>query len=137
MKSYRWLSPLIAGLLAAGAVLCAFANVFLAPYFFNIHPKGPTPSLVYVMAGSAAVLAIAVAVRWPRLQAALLRILLATAFIYVVSKPLAIPYTYWLSTLPLTPTAKYWVYRGPGGATLGLLPTIAAVLLGGRYLFRL
>lgn len=137
MKSYRWLNILLAGLLAAGAVLFAFANVFLTPYFFNVHPKGPTPGLVFAMAGTAAALALAIAIVWPGLQASLIRVLLATAFIYLVSKPLAVPYTYWLSTLPLVPTAKYWVYRGPGGATLGLLPTIAAVVVGGRYLFGL
>jgi membrane protease YdiL (CAAX protease family) len=87
------------------------------------------------MAAAAATLALVVAAAWPHRQASLVRVLAVTAFIYLIYRPLAMPWSFWLSTLPFTPTQQFWMFRGPGGAICGLLPSVVAVLLGGRYLF--
>jgi membrane protease YdiL (CAAX protease family) len=89
------------------------------------------------MAAAAVVAAAIVAVVWPRCQVGLVRVLTVTAFIYLIFRPLAMPWSYWLSTLPLTKDQQYWVFRGPGGAICGLLPSAIAVVVGGRYLFGL
>jgi len=130
-------SVLLAGGLAAAAILFCFANVLIGPYFFPSTELNPAPGLVLIMAIGAAVLAGFFAVISPQRQGALLRVLAVTAFVYLSFRPLDLPAIYGLSKLPLTKTAKYWAYRGPGGAVLGTLPAALAVLLGGRYLFGL
>src|SRR5262245_64691471 len=100
----------------------------------NYRPNPPT-HWVWAMAAAAAVLAAVAAAAQPRGGAAAVRVLAVTAFVYLIFRPLAMPWSYWLSTLPLTPDQKFWVYRGPGGAICGNLPSAVAVLVGGRYLF--
>jgi membrane protease YdiL (CAAX protease family) len=115
-------------------VLC-FSDVFFGPYLAkNLRPNPPV-SWVLISAAVAAALATAVGLARPGWSASLVRILTVTAFIYLVYRPLAMPWSYWLSTLPLTRTEQFWVFRGPGGAICGLLPSVAAVILGGHFLF--
>jgi membrane protease YdiL (CAAX protease family) len=135
MPLSRWQATLLAGGLAAGGVLACFANVFLTPYFFPTIRPSPPEEWVLVFAGAAAAVAVAFALAWPQYQTSLLRILAVTAFVYLASKPLGIPWGAWLSALPLTNDQRYWVVRGPGGGVLGLVPTVAVVLLGGYFLF--
>jgi hypothetical protein len=136
-QASRWPKAALAGALAAAAVFCCFANVLIGPYFFPKTELNPAPRLVLEMAGAAAALAMGFGLAWPRQQERLLRVLAATAFVYLSFRPLDLPCIYGLSRLSLTSTEKYWAYCGPGGAVLGTLPAALVVLLGGRYLFGL
>jgi membrane protease YdiL (CAAX protease family) len=89
------------------------------------------------LAATAATVTVVITVVWPRSQISLVRILTVTVFIYLIFRPLAMPWSYWLSTLPFTSTEQFWIVRGPGGAIFGLLPSVVCVLLGGRFLFRM
>jgi membrane protease YdiL (CAAX protease family) len=131
----RLASAALAATLAASCVLFGFADAFLGPYLSKTFRPNPAPAWVLAAAGAAAVGTAAAAVTWPRGRAALVRVLAVTAFVYLAFRPLAMPWSYWLSTFPLTPPQRYWLYRGPGGAAGGLLPSAAVVLAGGRYLF--
>lgn len=124
-----------AAVLGAACVLLCFANVWLGPYLSKGFRANPPLDWVLAMSAGAAISAAALAIGRPRLQASLVRVLAATAFIYLMFRPLSLPWSAWLATLPLTPDQQYWLFRGPGGAICGLLPSNAAVLLGGRYLF--
>src|SRR5262249_1045181 len=62
------------------------------------------------------------------------RVLAAAAFVYL-SWRLAILWINWLSTLPLSPSQEYWLYKGPGEGAVGILPSAVLVPLGGRFLF--
>ena len=65
---------------------------------------------ILVMVAAAAVAAALIAVVRPRWQDALVGILAVTAFIFLIFRPLAMPWTLWLSTLPLSPTQQYWAF---------------------------
>jgi membrane protease YdiL (CAAX protease family) len=90
--------------------------------------------LVFGLAGAGAVLAAAVSGALPRYHVGVIRVLAATAFVYM-SWRLAIFWIDALSALPLSPEQAYWVYKGPGSGAFGLLPSAILVLLGGRFLF--
>jgi membrane protease YdiL (CAAX protease family) len=135
MPKSRFWNVALAAALAAACVLLCFADVFFGPYLSkNFRPNPPT-RWVFALAAAAAILAGTVAILWPRCQASLVRVLAVTAFIYLIFRPLAMPWSFWLTTFPLTPAQQFWLVRGPGGAICGLLPSVVAVLLGGRYLF--
>jgi membrane protease YdiL (CAAX protease family) len=135
LQNSRFRNIAAAAALGAACVLFCFADVFFGPYMSKNYRPNPPTSWVLVMAAAAAALAVVVAVAWPRGQASLIRILAVTAFIYLIYRPLAMPWSFWLATFPLTPAQQFWLYRGPGGAIGGLFPSAVAVLLGGRYLF--
>jgi membrane protease YdiL (CAAX protease family) len=131
----RWLRAALAGALGGVCVLLCFADVFFGPYLWNRYCPNPPVAYVLAMAGGAATLALAAALAWPGRQRELIRVLAVTAFVYLVFRPVAMPWSQWLMTLGMTPTAQYWLVSGPGGGILGLLPSTIALLLGGRYLF--
>src|SRR5205807_196951 len=112
-----------------------FADVFFGPYLWTNYRSNPPVLWVIVLAAIAATSAAAVALIWPRCQTSLLGILAVTAFVYLIFRPLAMPWSFWLMTLPLGSSEQYWLVRGPGGAVCGLLPSAIAVVVGGRYLF--
>jgi membrane protease YdiL (CAAX protease family) len=131
----RWLRAALAGVLGGVCVVLCFADVFFGPYLWSGYRPFLPVAYVLAMAAGAAILAVSFALIWPGRQQGLIRILAVTAFVYLVFRPVAMPWSYWLSTLGLGSTADYWLWRGPGGAILGLLPSTILLLLGGRYLF--
>lgn len=135
MPNSRVWNVVLAATLGAVCVLFCFSDVFFGRYLAKNFRLNPPVHWVFTLAAAAATLAAVVAIARPRWQASLVRLLAVTAFIYLIFRPLAIPWSFWLSTLPLTPTQQYWLFRGPGGASCGLLPSVIAVLLGGKYLF--
>jgi membrane protease YdiL (CAAX protease family) len=136
LRASRWQKVPVAGAWGALVVLAYFAPWFFSSFLY----ENWTPSLAYhwvfIIAATAALLAAAVAVTWSQCQVRLIRILAVTTFIYVVWR-LAIPWVFWLSKLPLTPEGQYWVYKGPGSGSLGLLPSAIVILVAGRFVFGL
>jgi membrane protease YdiL (CAAX protease family) len=122
-------------MLGAAVVLIYFSSL-LYPASFKFRENLPTPNVVLGITALGAAAAAAIAIAFPRSEAGLIRVLAATALVYL-SFRLAIPWILFLSKLPLTTAQKYWVYRGPGNAVVGLLPSATAVLLAGRFLFGL
>jgi membrane protease YdiL (CAAX protease family) len=134
MRAGSWRTVALAGAAGATVVLVYFSPWLLSPFLF-MPSKHPVPNtLILAIAVAGAVLAAAMARALPRYAMAVVRVLAATAFVYL-SWRLAIFWIYWLATLPLAPSEAYWVYKGPGSGALGLLPSAVLVLLGGRFLF--
>ena len=125
----------VAALLAAAAVVLCYSDVFFGAYLSKNFRPNPPAVWVIAMAGGAAVLAAAIALVWPRFRTGLVRVLAATAFVFLIYRPMAMPWSYWLSTLSLSRAEQYWVFRGPGGAIFGLLPSAIVVVLVGHYVF--
>jgi membrane protease YdiL (CAAX protease family) len=130
----RWQNAALAGAWAAVTVLVYFSPWFFSPYLFEGWKHSLTPSWIFAIAAGAAFLTATFAVALPRYQVPVIRVLMVTAFVYLTWR-LAIFWIAWLARLPLTPDQRYWVYQGPGSGVLGLVPTVAAILLGGRLLF--
>ena len=134
MPAGSWRRVALAGTTGATVVLVYFSPWLLSPFLFK-PSKHPVPNtLIFSVAAAGAVLAAAMARAFPRYRVAVVRILAVTAFVYL-SWRLAIFWIDWLATLPLSSSEAYWLYRGPGSGALGLLPSAAIVLLGGRFLF--
>jgi membrane protease YdiL (CAAX protease family) len=127
---------LLAGVLGAAVVLAYFSSYFYAEYLFPNREPPLTPQTMLLVAVVGAVLAAAVAAAWPSSQRRLVRILAVTALVYLFWQQDTL-WVYCLSKLTLTPTQRYWVYEGPGLGVLGQLPSAAAVLLAGRFLYGL
>jgi membrane protease YdiL (CAAX protease family) len=124
----------VAGSWGASSVLAYCANLFFSPYIVEGWTAPLSYGWVFGMAPTGAAIGAAVAVAWPNHQTALVQILSATAFTFWMWR-LAIPWSAWLSRLPLTAAQHYWVSAGPGEGTLGILLGVVAVLFGGRWLF--
>ena len=134
MPAGSWRRVALAGTTGATVVLVYFSPWLLSPFLFK-PSKHPVPNtLIFSVAAAGAVLAAAMARAFPRYRVAVVRILAVTAFVYL-SWRLAIFWIDWLATLPLSSSEAYWLYRGPGSGALGLLPSAAIVLVGGRFLF--
>jgi membrane protease YdiL (CAAX protease family) len=130
----RWPGAALAGAWAAMVALAYFSPWFFSPYLIEGWKHRLTPGPIFVIVAIAAVLAGTFAAAFPRSIAPLVRVLAATAFVYLVWR-MAIPWVLCLSKLHLTPEGHYWISKGPGSGMLGLLPSSIVVLLGGRFLF--
>jgi len=129
MRAPPWRCVALAA--AAGATVVL---VYFSPHLFGLS-KHPLPNaLIFSVAGAGAALAAATASALPRYREAVVRVLAATAFVYL-SWRLGILWVDWLATLPLSPSQEYWLYKGPGEGAIGVLPSAIMVLLGGRFLF--
>jgi membrane protease YdiL (CAAX protease family) len=134
IEDSRGKSVALAGAMGAAIVLAYFSSSFYRAYLFAVREPFITRPMILVIAATAALLAATVALAWPQLRGRLLRILAVTALVYLVWQAATL-WEFCLSRLPLTPAQKYWVYRGPGLGSLGLLPSAVALLLAGRFLF--
>jgi membrane protease YdiL (CAAX protease family) len=124
----------LAGLLAAGAVLVWLADLFYGPYLYaGWQPKLSLPQLYALAAGVGAAGALFALAR-PVSSRQWLRVLAVTDFILLCFKLGAFT-EFGLSLLPLTPEQQYWVFRGPGGGVFGGLPSALGVLIGGSWWF--
>src|SRR5262249_33710418 len=104
--SHVW-NVAVAPLLAAAAVVLCYSDVFFGAYLSKNFRPNPPASWVIAIAGGAAVLAAAIALIWPRCRAGWVRVLAVTAFIFLIYRPLAMPWSYWLATLSLSPAERY------------------------------
>jgi membrane protease YdiL (CAAX protease family) len=130
----RWPGAALAGAWGAIVALVYFSPWFFSPYLIEGWKHWLKPGPIFGITAVAALLVAAFAAAFPRSITPLIRVLAATAFIYLVWR-MAIPWVVYLSKLSLTPRQHYWVSQGPGSGALGLVPTSIAVLLGGRFLF--
>jgi membrane protease YdiL (CAAX protease family) len=130
-------NTILAGLLAAGAVLAWLSDVFYGPYLYPTFHPFVSRSFVFIIAAGVGVMAALSSLALPRAQAGLLWVLAATGFVLLSWKCLTNLTGFEVSRLPLTPDQQYWAIRGPGEGILGLLPATLAVLIGGRWLFGL
>jgi membrane protease YdiL (CAAX protease family) len=137
MGAKPWRNVALAAAAGAAVVLIYFSGWLLSPFLPSLFSPAPHPlpyTLAFGVVAAGAALAASVSAALSGSRDAVVRVLAATAFVYLCWRA-GILWEDWLATLPLSPPLRYWAYDGPGAGAIGALPSALLVLLGGRYLF--